>query len=179
MGGEITVTSTFGQGSTFEFTVPLKAGSALPVPNAPKVVTQPGALTALPAAACLRVLLVEDHPINQKLAISLIERAGHQVTLAQNGEEGLRAVMQQAFDLVFMDMQMPVMDGLEATRSIRAFEIAQGRPRLPVVAMTANAMDSDRQACADAGMDDFLSKPFKADSLRQILDHHLAQLKQA
>ena len=179
MGGEITVHSTAGHGSTFEFTVPLQSGSLLASAKPKPAITKPGALAASNGAASLRVLLVEDHPINQKLAISLIERAGHQVTLAQNGEDGLQAVMQQAFDLVFMDMQMPVMDGLEATRAIRAFELAQGRPRIPIVAMTANAMDSDRQACEDAGMDDFLSKPFKADTLRQILDHHLTQLNQA
>jgi CheY-like chemotaxis protein len=121
------------------------------------------------ASQGLRVLLVEDHPINQKLAISLIERAGHRVTLAKNGEEGLQAAMQHAFDLVLMDMQMPVMDGLEATRAIRAYEASQDKPRIPIVAMTANAMPSDRKACADAGMDGFLSKPFKANELRAML----------
>jgi CheY-like chemotaxis protein len=114
-------------------------------------------------------LLVEDHIINQKLAISLIERAGHQVTLAINGEEGLRAAMRQDFDLILMDMQMPVMDGLDATRAIRAFEMANQRKRVRIVAMTANAMASDREACEQAGMDAFLSKPFKADELRQHL----------
>jgi CheY-like chemotaxis protein len=117
----------------------------------------------------LNVLLVEDHVINQKLAISLIERAGHQVTLACNGEEGLHAAMRQDFDLIFMDMQMPLMDGLEATRAIRAFEVAHQRKRVRIVAMTANAMASDREACELAGMDAFLSKPFKADELRQHL----------
>jgi CheY-like chemotaxis protein len=115
------------------------------------------------------VLLVEDHIINQKLAISLIERAGHHVTLACNGEEGLHAAMQQDFDLILMDMQMPVMDGLDATRAIRAFEAAQQRKHVRIVAMTANAMESDREACEQAGMDAFLSKPFKADELRQHL----------
>jgi CheY-like chemotaxis protein len=115
------------------------------------------------------VLLVEDHPINQKLALSLIERAGHRVTVANNGEEGLHFAMQHPFDLVLMDMQMPVMDGLEATRAIRAHEAAHKLARLQIVAMTANAMPSDRQACDDAGMDGFLSKPFKADALRDLL----------
>jgi signal transduction histidine kinase/ActR/RegA family two-component response regulator len=171
MGGAISVQSTPGQGSTFEFTLAFKRGKALAAAAQPAPLR--GALSAGPAPARasgrLQVLLVEDHPINQKLAISLIERSGHQVTLAQNGEEGLHAAMRQTFDLIFMDMQMPVMDGLQATRAIRAFELDQLKPRVPIVAMTANAMPSDREACHAAGMDDFLSKPFKADTLRELL----------
>jgi CheY-like chemotaxis protein len=180
MGGAISVASTPGEGSTFEFTVAFKPGRALPI-AAPKAA--PG--TALstdsapaPASGGLHVLLVEDHPINQKLAISLIERSGHQVTLAQNGEEGLHAAMRQTFDLILMDMQMPVMDGLQATRAIRAYEQDQHKPRVPIVAMTANAMPSDRQACQDAGMDDFLSKPFKATTLRELLSQAEQRLAQ-
>jgi signal transduction histidine kinase/CheY-like chemotaxis protein len=167
LGGEITLKSVVGQGSTFEFTLPFQAGTALS--RMPELPATPASGASATLHSGLHVLLVEDHPINQKLAISLIERAGHQVTLAHNGEEGLHAAMQRAFDLVLMDMQMPVMDGLEATRAIRAHEAAHQLPRVPIVAMTANAMPSDRQACKDAGMDDFLSKPFKADELRELL----------
>jgi CheY-like chemotaxis protein len=168
MGGDIRLVSVVGQGSTFEFTLPFKAGT--PLFTAPEPAGAPLACVAADSfLQGLRVLLVEDHPINQKLAISLIERAGHQVTLAQNGEEGLHAAMQQPFDLVFMDMQMPVMDGLEATRAIRSHEQAQHKQPVPIVAMTANAMPSDRKACEDAGMNGFLSKPFKAQELRELL----------
>jgi CheY-like chemotaxis protein len=169
MGGDISLVSAVGKGSTFEFTLPLKPGKPMGPPiEATRVRTEPAADGAdLPKG--LRVLLVEDHPINQKLAISLIERSGHHVTLAENGEAGLHAAMQQHFDLVFMDMQMPVMDGLEATRAIRAHELDQGKPRVHIIAMTANAMPSDRLACAQAGMDGFLSKPFKAVELRALL----------
>jgi CheY-like chemotaxis protein len=178
MGSEIHLQSSPGQGSTFEFSIRMKTGKALPaLPHAPEgsegpegpegAALNPG--TDATATPCLNVLLVEDHVINQKLAISLIERAGHQVTLACNGEEGLHAAMRQDFDLIFMDMQMPLMDGLEATRAIRAFEVAHQRKRVRIVAMTANAMASDREACELAGMDAFLSKPFKADELRQHL----------
>jgi signal transduction histidine kinase/ActR/RegA family two-component response regulator len=173
MGSEIHLQSTPEQGSTFEFTIRMKTGKPLlTLPHAPDGSEGPALnpVTEATAAPCLNVLLVEDHVINQKLAISLIERAGHQVTLACNGEEGLRAAMQQDFDLIFMDMQMPVMDGLEATRAIRAFEVAHERKRVRIVAMTANAMASDQEACELAGMDAFLSKPFKADALRQHLN---------
>jgi signal transduction histidine kinase/ActR/RegA family two-component response regulator len=173
MGSEIHLQSTPEQGSTFEFTIRMKIGKPLPVlSHAPDESEGPSLNpgTEATAAPCLNVLLVEDHVINQKLAISLIERAGHQVTLACNGEEGLHAAMRQDFDLIFMDMQMPVMDGLEATRAIRAFEVAHERKRVRIVAMTANAMASDQEACELAGMDAFLSKPFKADALRQHLN---------
>ena len=172
MGGDIRLTSQPGQGSTFEF---LQQGKPLE-PTA----GQPGTVAVVePRAAAqhgLQVLLVEDHPINQKLATSLIERAGHQVTLAQNGEEGLHAAMQHFFDIVFMDMQMPVMDGLDATRAIRAHEKAHHKPRVTIIAMTANAMPSDRQACEEAGMDGFLTKPFRADELRALMTQAQARV---
>ena len=177
MGGRIWLESAPGQGSVFHFSLQLAPAlpsvTAAAEPVAPLPAVAPLAAGAPLAAAAahsgLQVLLVEDHPINQMLAIKLIERAGHRVTLAQNGQEGLDACMAQAFDVVFMDMQMPVMDGLAATRAIRAHEAQQGLRRTPIIAMTANAQASDRQACAEAGMDDFLSKPFKAEDLRGML----------
>ena len=87
--------------------------------------------------------------------------------------------MRQPFDLVFMDMQMPVMDGLEATRAIRAYESSRGLPHMPIVAMTANALPSDRKSCEDAGMNGFLSKPFKANELRELLSQTQARLHAA
>jgi PAS domain S-box-containing protein len=116
----------------------------------------------------MNVLLVEDHLINQKLAITLLERWGHHVEVAGNGEIALEMVANQQFDVILMDMMMPVMDGLEATRLIRASETTR---RTPIIAMTANAMEADRERCMQAGMDDYLSKPIKAPELRQILQH--------
>ncbi len=174
MGGRIWLESQAGQGSTFHSTVPLES---VPEPAAPEA-----APVAAPAPAPvstnsgLQVLLVEDHPVNQMLAAKLIERCGHHVTVAKDGQQGLDAVMQRGFDVVFMDMQMPVMDGLEATRRIRAFELAHGRFRAPIVAMTANAMPADRQACLDAGMDHFIAKPFKAEEVRVRLEQVAANL---
>jgi nitrogen fixation negative regulator NifL len=114
----------------------------------------------------LQVLLVEDHPINQKLAISLLEKWGHQVTLAQTGQEALDAVAARSkdFDVILMDLQMPQMGGLEATQRLR---LAGCKTR--IIAMTANAMEGDRELCLSAGMDDYISKPIKADDLFTLL----------
>ena len=117
--------------------------------------------------APLDILLVEDHPSNQRLAITLLERWGNRITLAQDGREALDRLTSQRFDLVLMDMQMPVIDGLEATRMFRAKE--QG-PRTPIIAMTANAMQGDKERCIAAGMDGYLTKPFKRDQLRAVLE---------
>ena len=163
MGGRIWLDSAPGVGSIFHFSL------RLPVVQSTAAVVAAPASMAVSDEMSLRVLLVEDHPINQMLAIKLMERAGHRVTLAQNGQEGLDAFVAQDFDAVLMDMQMPVMDGLQATRAIRAYEAQHGARHTPIIAMTANVQASDRQACAEAGMDDFLSKPFKADDLRRIL----------
>ncbi|MBL8480887.1 MAG: response regulator [Rhodocyclaceae bacterium] len=122
------------------------------------------------ADRALKVLLVEDHPINQKLAQSLLDKWGHHTTLAANGLEALEAWRAGQFDVVLMDMQMPVMSGIESSIAIRDEEAHGGRPRLPIIAMTANAMESDRQACLAAGMDDYLSKPINAAELKARLD---------
>ena len=116
----------------------------------------------------MNILLVEDHLINQKLAITLLERWGHHVEVAGNGEIALEMVAAQQFDVILMDMMMPVMDGLEATRRIRATETTR---RTPIIAMTANAMEADRDRCLEVGMDDYLSKPINAQELRQMLQH--------
>jgi CheY-like chemotaxis protein len=163
MGGRIWVESVAGQGSTFHFTVRVEnMGTAQAPLAAPAVET-----AALPGKA-LRVLLVEDHPINQMLATTLLKKWGHTVVLAKNGQEGVDMFPAQPWDIVLMDMQMPVMGGLDATRLIRASE-SPGH-RTPIVAMTANAMESDKQACMEAGMDDHLAKPFNAKDLQAILE---------
>jgi signal transduction histidine kinase/HPt (histidine-containing phosphotransfer) domain-containing protein len=112
----------------------------------------------------LRVLLAEDSLYNQKLAVALLERKGHRVIVANNGTEAVGLARAQPFDLVLMDIQMPEMDGLEATRAIREHEAGSSR-RLPIVAMTAQAMKGDRERCLEAGMDDYLTKPVRAAQL--------------
>ena len=117
----------------------------------------------------LDILLVEDHPVNQKLAISLLEKWGHRVTLANHGQEALDILARRDVDLILMDMQMPVMGGVEATEKIREYELRDGRGRTPIIAMTAAAMQSDKDACLAAGMDDYLAKPIRSKDLLEKL----------
>ena len=113
-----------------------------------------------------RILLVEDNDINQMIATEILTDAGLVVELAENGEEAVRMVQAKAYDLVLMDMQMPVMDGIDATLAIR---LLPGFGELPIVAMTANAMEADRQRCMDAGMNGYVAKPFEPSQLWEAL----------
>lgn len=117
----------------------------------------------------LNVLLVEDHPTNQKLALGLLGKWGHEATLARNGQEALDILATRSFDVILMDMQMPVMGGIEATQHIRAREAEHHLTRVPIIAMTAAAMQDDRDACLAAGMDDYLSKPIRVKELQEKL----------
>jgi CheY-like chemotaxis protein len=119
----------------------------------------------------LQILLVEDNLVNQKVAQRLLEKAGHTVTIAANGREALTRVAGGGYDLVLMDVQMPEMDGLEATMAIRATERQTGR-RLPIVALTADAMTGDRERCLEAGMDGYVTKPV----VQQVLFRTMAEV---
>jgi signal transduction histidine kinase/DNA-binding response OmpR family regulator len=119
-------------------------------------------------ARSLNILLAEDSIINQKLAVGLLEKQGHRVVVAENGQQALERLAEQHFDLILMDVEMPVLDGLEATAAIRRQERDPGR-HIPIVAMTAHAMQGDRQRCLDAGMDDYLAKPIRAKELVEVL----------
>jgi CheY-like chemotaxis protein len=117
----------------------------------------------------LRILLAEDNPVNQRLALRLLEKEGHTVVLATNGKEALAAVMRESFDVVLMDVQMPEMDGLEATAAIRLWERDTGRHQ-GIIAMTAHAMKGDRDRCLEAGMDGYVSKPIQIKELWKAIE---------
>jgi CheY-like chemotaxis protein len=120
-----------------------------------------------------RLLLAEDNPVNQEVALGILQIEGYQVAVAKNGAEAVEAFSKSAFDLVLMDCHMPEMDGFEATRKIREMEKQGNLKRIPIVALTANAMQQDREECLNAGMDDHLSKPYSRLQMRETLDRWL------
>ena len=165
MGGRIWVESEVGRGSIFHFTVRLAPASAALRPPA----AQSPALSNGPAEGrALRILVAEDNPVNQRLAVRLLENQGHRAVLAGNGREAVAASERGAFDVLLMDIQMPEMDGLEASRLIRQRECLTGA-HLPIVAMTAYAMKGDREKCLEAGMDGYVSKPVRPSELAEAI----------
>jgi signal transduction histidine kinase/ActR/RegA family two-component response regulator len=160
MGGGISVESVVGRGSTFRFSLVLeRCGQGVKPAPAPNLAEA----TGLPA---LRVLLVEDHPVNRTLALGLLDKLGQRAEVAENGRQAVDLVKTHAYDVILMDVQMPVLDGMAATREIRSLALP-AQPR--IVALTANAYARDRELCLAAGMDDFLSKPFQLQELRDKL----------
>jgi CheY-like chemotaxis protein len=119
----------------------------------------------------LRILLAEDNRINQVLAVRLLEKRGHEVAVVGNGEEALAALDIQAFDLILMDVQMPEMDGFQATAAIRKGEMKTGK-HIPIIAMTAHAMAGDKERCLEAGMDEYLTKPIRPEQLSDVLKRY-------
>jgi signal transduction histidine kinase/CheY-like chemotaxis protein len=200
MEGTIAVNSEVGRGSSFAFTAKLpRADGAtiaarateltvhLPLtplfvarrpvskPTAAPRVTPPSARAAVPARP--RVLVVEDNAVNQRVARALLAALGYEADVTANGREAAEAVARIAYAIVLMDVQMPVMDGLEATRLIRSREATGAR--VPIIALTADAMSSNRRACLDAGMDDFLSKPIQRQALAALLAQWCAPTRSA
>ncbi len=130
-----------------------------------------------PSRECYRILLAEDNIINQKVAFYMLEKLGHQVKAAHNGEEAISALEKNIFDLILMDVQMPKMDGFEATAIIREKEAKTGK-HIPIIAMTAHAMKGDREKCLEAGMDDYISKPLNSDELSRTIERVMRKFKE-
>jgi CheY-like chemotaxis protein len=184
MDGEVDVSSAEGEGSTFSFTVRLKLGKKQDL-----IELQNRDSETFQLASSLIVLLVEDNQINRDLARMTLEQMGHSVREAENGLEALKIMKSHIFDVILMDIQMPIMDGLTTTQNIRLCE--QGRlsetdpnyellvgvqkknsgRKTPIVALTANAMVEDRTRCLKAGMDEYLTKPFLPDQVAAVLAH--------
>ncbi len=180
MGGEIRVTSEIGVGSTFEFTA--RFGQAKARPFESPAPTETASLQKMLEAVddstgegakprlCLSVLLAEDNPVNQRVAARLLEKRGHRVALAGTGREALDWLEREHFDLVLMDVQMPDLDGIEATQMIREREARERNGRIPIIALTAHAMKGDRERCIAAGMDNYVNKPIDAVKFLEVVE---------
>ena len=198
MGGQIRVESAVGHGSTFHFTARFglqrhlaqrrdtTARDTLSQQEKRAVLS-----TQLPLARLrrrraepfptrrqrYRILLAEDNPVNQKILLRLLEKHGYTVTMANNGRKALAMLEQEQFDLALMDVQMPELDGLTVTTAIRQREQQTG-VHLPIIAMTAHAMDGDRERCVEAGMDGYVSKPFRAADLFAAIEQLIPPQRQ-
>ena len=173
MGGEIGVNSQPGDGSTFWFTARFGATESIAATAQADPVT-PAATAASPP---LRILVAEDNRVNLEILVRVLRRLGCEPDTAENGCEALLAAMKNSYSLIFMDCQMPEMDGYEATREIRSQQRHDNRPF--IVALTASALAGDREACLAAGMDHYLSKPFKIDEIKQAIELAAAQMAKA
>ena len=177
MGGDVTCRSVPGIGTTFEFTIAFRPTPKTPTPrpSLSEELAAAGETTAEPVVRPGRVLVVEDNEVNALVVRGMLEQMGVNAELAVDGQKALARMGQTSYDLVLMDCQMPVLDGWEATRIWRARETRlRQNQRVPIVALTASAAAGERERCLEAGMDDYLSKPFSREALSALVDRYLA-----
>jgi signal transduction histidine kinase/CheY-like chemotaxis protein len=184
MGGRIGVDSKPGSGSVFWFDVPFAV--QMPKPSAPQLLPQeaprPTAFEDIPEVRTGshlpgRLLVAEDNPVNQQLALAMLAKLGWDCDIVENGQDAIDALGRASYAGILMDCQMPVMDGYAATRAIRVMEEVAGHAqRLPIIALTAHAMEGDKEKCLEAGMDAYLSKPYSLQGLQQMLERMFAPL---
>jgi CheY-like chemotaxis protein len=174
MGGEIGVDSTPRVGSTFWFTIRLTRRETSAVQAVPSFEKAEAETLLRRDHAGARILLAEDEPVNREIACLQLEDAGLAVDLAEDGQQALELARRNTYALILMDMQMPVLNGIEATRAIRADSLNR---TTPILAMTANAFDEDRQACLDAGMNEHIAKPVDPEVLYETLLRWLEQAR--
>lgn len=167
MGGEVSLQSTAGEGSCFSFELWFKEEPGAQV-FAEEMVAGAGTVDPTGFGRTLKILVAEDNAVNQKLISRILDKMGHVVVLANNGNQALALFKEEPFDVVLMDIQMPLMDGYQATAAIRAYEKISGG-HIPIVAATAHAMKGDKERCLEAGMDGYISKPFKREQIRETL----------
>jgi CheY-like chemotaxis protein/anti-sigma regulatory factor (Ser/Thr protein kinase) len=167
MGGAIGVESVEGKGSVFWFTLARRRGSRAAVANPDRAQLLPVTQQKRPKGG--RVLLVEDNMANQMVATLLLEKLGYLWDVVANGIEALDAIGRASYDIILMDCDMPQMDGFQATQEVRKREQGTGA-HVPIIAMTANAMQGDRERCLAAGMDDYMTKPISREDLKAALD---------
>jgi CheY-like chemotaxis protein len=167
MNGRIWLESEPGKGSVFDFTVQFRLADE-DFPPCRNIIGQ--SMPAATQARPLRILLVEDTIINQAVGANVLKKRGYDVTVATNGKEALSLLGKERFDIVLMDVEMPEMDGIEATRNIRSVDSPVLDHMVPVIAITAYAKDRKREECLGSGMNDFITKPFRVDQLSEVID---------
>jgi len=171
MGGILDCSSTPGEGSRFFFTLQFEVAAEMEAEDVHTSVTFNHNVTDNSRQLTLDILVAEDNPVNQEIVASMLKKRACKVTLVSNGREAVAAAAEKSYDLIFMDCQMPVMDGYQATAAIRSQEERDGcKKRVPVVAFTANALKGDKDKCLEVGMDDYISKPFNPEDITKILN---------
>ena len=161
MGGKIGAISKVGEGATFWFSLSFESSDRNPLQGKQKNIEED--------KETAKILLVEDNPVNQMVIKALLKKIGYHIDIANDGQKAIEQLQQKRYDLVLMDLQMPIIDGLEATRYIRANPLTILNNTLPIIAVTANAREGCRDKCIDAGMDDYMTKPVSREEMGAML----------